>query len=110
MWLSFVQIALRNYYLEIILNAQQEFILWIKATHSSAMKQLLLLCGVWFLSLLSRVNHFGSTNMARTSSGVNFTNILQAAFSYESFLRTFYVLTIWVCNFLAKGFGHKSCS
>jgi hypothetical protein len=35
-------------------------------------------------------------------SGVNFTNILRAAFSYESFLRSFYVLTIWVCNFLAK--------
>jgi hypothetical protein len=26
--------------------------------------------------------------------GVNFTNILQAAFSYEGFLRSFYVLTI----------------
>jgi len=42
--------------------------------------------------------------------GVNFTNILRAAFSYESFLRSFYVLTIWVCNFLAKGFWRKSCS
>jgi hypothetical protein len=42
--------------------------------------------------------------------GVNFTHILQAAFSYESFLRSFYVLTIWVFNFLAKGFWHKSCS
>jgi hypothetical protein len=41
---------------------------------------------------------------------VNFTYILQAAFSYQSSLRTFYVLTIWVCNFLAKGFWHKSCS
>jgi hypothetical protein len=40
----------------------------------------------------------------------NFTNILQAAFSYESFLRSFYVLKIWVCNFLAKGFWRKSCS
>ncbi len=37
---------------------------------------------------------------------VNFTNILKAAFSSESF----YVLTIWVCNFLSKGFGRKSCS
>jgi hypothetical protein len=41
---------------------------------------------------------------------VNFTNILQAAFSYEIFWRSFYELTIWVCNFLAKGFWHKSCS
>jgi hypothetical protein len=40
---------------------------------------------------------------------VNFTSILQAAFYYQSSLRTFYVLTIWVCNFLAKGFWRKSC-
>jgi hypothetical protein len=42
--------------------------------------------------------------------GVNFTNILRAAFLYKSFLHSFYVLTIWVCNFLAKGFWRKSCS
>jgi hypothetical protein len=42
--------------------------------------------------------------------GVNFNNILRAAFSYESFLRHFYVVTIWVCNFLAKGFWRKGCS
>jgi hypothetical protein len=42
--------------------------------------------------------------------GVNFTDILQTAFSYEGFLRSFYVLTIWVRNFLAKGFWRKSCS
>jgi len=41
---------------------------------------------------------------------VNFTNILQAAFSYQSSLRTFHLLTIWVCNCLEKGFCHKSCS
>jgi hypothetical protein len=40
--------------------------------------------------------------------GVNFTNILQADFSYERFLRIFYVLTILVCNFLQKDFGAKS--
>jgi hypothetical protein len=39
---------------------------------------------------------------------VNFTNILQAAFSYQSSLRTFYVLTIWVCNFWQKEFGAKA--
>jgi hypothetical protein len=39
---------------------------------------------------------------------VNFTNILRAAISYQSCLRTFNVLTIWVCNFLAKGFWHKA--
>ena len=33
---------------------------------------------------------------------VNFTNILRAAFSYKSVLHSFYILTVWVCNFLAK--------
>jgi hypothetical protein len=41
---------------------------------------------------------------------LNFTYILQAAFSYQSSLRRFYVLTIWVCNFVAKGFWRKCCS
>jgi hypothetical protein len=40
----------------------------------------------------------------------NFTNILRAAFSYQSPLRSFYVLTIWVCNFVAEGFWRKSWS
>jgi len=39
---------------------------------------------------------------------VNFTNILQAAFPYQSSLHTFYVLTIWVCNFWQKDFGAKA--
>jgi hypothetical protein len=39
---------------------------------------------------------------------VNFTNILQAAFSYQISLRTFYVLTIWVCIFWQKDFGAKA--
>jgi hypothetical protein len=38
----------------------------------------------------------------------NFTNILQAAFSYQSSLRTFYVLSLWVCNFWQKDFGAKA--
>jgi hypothetical protein len=40
--------------------------------------------------------------------GVNFTNILRAAFSYKSFLRSFYVLTTWVCIFWQKDFGAKA--
>jgi hypothetical protein len=39
---------------------------------------------------------------------VNLTNILKAAFSYQSTLRTFYVLTIWVCKFWQKDFGAKA--
>ena len=35
--------------------------------------------------------------------GVNFTIILQAAFSHESVLCNFSVLAVYVCNFLAKG-------
>jgi hypothetical protein len=53
-------------------------------------------------ALKSCAKNFGMT--------VNFNNTLQAAFSYQSSLRTIYVLTIWVCNFLAKGFWRKSCS
>ncbi len=48
--------------------------------------------------------------LVKLTPGVNFTNILGAAFLYESFLCSFYVLTIWVCTFLAKGFWCKSCS
>ncbi len=48
--------------------------------------------------------------LMKLTPGVNFTNSLWAAFLYQSFLRHFYVLTIWVCNFLAKGFWCKSCS
>jgi hypothetical protein len=42
--------------------------------------------------------------------GANITDILRAAFLYESFLCSFYVLKFWVCIFLAKGFWRKSCS
>jgi hypothetical protein len=31
-------------------------------------------------------------------------------FHLKVFLRSFYVLTIWVCTFLAKGFWYQSCS
>jgi hypothetical protein len=58
----------------------------------------------------STVLLFPSVFKLNPTPGVNFTNILQAAFSYESFLCSFYVLTIWVCNFLAEGFWRKSCS
>jgi hypothetical protein len=34
-----------------------------------------------------------------TSTGVNLTNILRAAFSYESVLRCFSLLSVWCCNF-----------
>jgi len=33
---------------------------------------------------------------------VNFTNILHAAFSYQSVLRSFSLIAIWLCNFLQK--------
>jgi hypothetical protein len=41
---------------------------------------------------------------------VNFTNILRAAFSYQSSLRSLYVLKNWISNFLVKGFWRKSYS
>jgi hypothetical protein len=39
---------------------------------------------------------------------VNFTNILQAAFSYQSSLRSFYLLTIGFVIFWRKDFGAKA--
>jgi hypothetical protein len=42
--------------------------------------------------------------LVKLTPGINFTNILRAVFSHKGFLRSFYLLTIWVCNFLAKGF------
>jgi len=39
---------------------------------------------------------------------LNFNNILRAAFLFESLFQSFYVLTIWVCNFLSKLIGAKA--
>ncbi len=43
------------------------------------------------------------------TTGFNLTKILQAAYSYKSVLRSFNVITVWVCNFWVKGNWHKSC-
>ncbi len=42
--------------------------------------------------------------------GVNFTNILRAAFSYESFSPSFFVLRFKVCTFWRKNIGAKAAS
>jgi hypothetical protein len=42
------------------------------------------------------------------SSWCNFTNIIRAAFSYESFARSFFVLRFKVCTFLRKNIGAKA--
>ncbi len=43
------------------------------------------------------------------SPGVNFTNILHAAFTYVSSLGSFFVLTFKVCTLLAQDCWRKSC-
>ena len=40
--------------------------------------------------------------------GLNFTNILRAAFLYKSAFWSFYLLTVWVCNFFQKKIGSKA--
>jgi len=45
----------------------------------------------------------------KLATGVNFTTILRAAFSNESLLKSFNVLTVWVCNVMSKGNWHKGC-
>jgi hypothetical protein len=42
------------------------------------------------------------------AAGVNFTNIIRATFSYESFARSFIVLRFRVCAFLAQIIGAKA--
>ncbi len=45
----------------------------------------------------------------KKSIGINFTNILRADFSCKRVLRSFYVLTVWVCNFCGvKEIGAKA--
>jgi hypothetical protein len=44
----------------------------------------------------------------KRSTGVNFTNILCAAFTYLSCVRSFFVLTFYVCTLLAQDCWHKS--
>ena len=39
------------------------------------------------------------SSLVKLTPGVNFTNILWAAFLYKSVLHSFYVLTVWVCIF-----------
>jgi len=42
--------------------------------------------------------------------GVNFINILLKPFLYKSALRSFFLITVWLCNFLAQEYQLKSCS
>jgi len=49
------------------------------------------------------------TNLWRKRiQGANFTNILRAAFLYESVLHIFSLITVWICNFLVKLYLQKS--
>ncbi len=41
---------------------------------------------------------------------VNFTNIIRAAFSYESFVRSFFVLRFKVYTFWVQKYQRKSCT
>jgi len=47
-------------------------------------------------------NEIRFLSRVRYLPGVNFTNILQAAFSYESALHSFSLITVWLCKFLEK--------
>jgi hypothetical protein len=56
------------------------------------------------LAVLKKASKSCVKMLMELQPGVNLTNILWAAFLYESFLGSFCVLTIWVFKFLAKGF------
>jgi len=44
----------------------------------------------------------------KLTKGINFTNILRAAYLYESVSCSFSLLTVWVCNFCQKKIGIKA--
>jgi len=46
--------------------------------------------------------------LVKLAKGVNFTNILQAAFFYESVSASFSLITVCVCDFLSKENCNKS--
>ncbi len=52
------------------------------------------------------------TNILRAAftPGVNFTNVLRAAFTYVSCVRSFFVLKLQVCTLLVQDCWHKSCT
>jgi len=80
---------------------------FFKVDHSVVYKKL-------FFFTTAKLNHnctfTKKRHFHRIASGVNFTNIFQAAFSYKSVLKIYNVLTPWVCNFLAKMNWQKRCS
>jgi len=41
-------------------------------------------------------------------SRVNFINILPANFLYKSALGSFFLVTVWLCNFLAQKYWQKA--
>jgi hypothetical protein len=45
-----------------------------------------------------------------TATGVNFIKILHATFLYKSASRSFSLIAVWLCIFLAKAYQCKSCS
>jgi hypothetical protein len=59
-------------------------------------------------SFRQKITNPNCTHLKALQRTVNFTNILQAAFSYQSSLHSFYVLTIWVSIFWQKDFGAKA--
>jgi len=48
-------------------------------------------------------------NEGKSAARCQFLQNFMSSFFIWKFLRSFYVLTIWVCDFLAKRFRHKSC-
>ncbi len=55
-------------------------------------------------------SEFKHSLFQQQSQGVNFINILLSTFLYKSVLRSFSLITVWLCNFLAQEYQEKSCS
>ncbi len=63
---------------------------------------------VFLIKKIGEKNFFWNVGRRKICLGVNFTNILIAAFLYKSNMHYFSVLTVWVCNFWQKDFGAKA--
>jgi hypothetical protein len=54
-----------------------------------------------YLSML-KSESFGPISTKKLSPGVNFINISRSPFSYKRALRSFSLITVWICNIFSK--------
>ncbi len=61
----------------------------------------------WWSTLNSNIYSLLSCQLNNAIAGVNFINILQAPFCYESALCSFSLITVWLCDFKKRILAQK---